>query len=67
MSIRETQAWKALEQQLEGGMRDVHLKTLFQQSPRFETFYLEAAGIQMDLSKQRWTTEVREQLLSLAR
>ncbi|MEC8916376.1 MAG: glucose-6-phosphate isomerase [Pseudomonadota bacterium] len=67
MSIRETQAWKALEQQLEGGMREVHLKTLFQQSPRFETFYLEAAGIQMDLSKQRWTTEVREQLLSLAR
>ncbi|OLO04445.1 glucose-6-phosphate isomerase [Salinicola socius] len=67
MSIRETQAWKALEQQLEGGMRDVHLKTLFQQSPRFETFYLEAAGIQMDLSKQRWTTEVREQLFSLAR
>ncbi|WP_342593946.1 glucose-6-phosphate isomerase [Salinicola lusitanus] len=67
MSIRETQAWKALEQQLEGGMRDIHLKTLFQQSPRFETFYLEAAGIQMDLSKQRWTTEVREGLLSLAR
>jgi len=67
MSIRETQAWKALEQQLEGGMRDVHLKTLFQQSPRFDEFYLEAAGIQMDLSKQRWTTEVREQLLSLAR
>jgi len=67
MSIRETQAWKALEQQLEEGMRDVHLKTLFQQSPRFDEFYLEAAGIQMDLSKQRWTTEVRERLLSLAR
>ncbi|WP_110710230.1 glucose-6-phosphate isomerase [Salinicola sp. CR57] len=67
MSIRETQAWKALEQQLEDGMRDIHLKTLFQQAPRFETFYLEAAGIQMDLSKQRWTTEVREGLLSLAR
>ncbi|MGM8849795.1 glucose-6-phosphate isomerase [Salinicola halophyticus] len=67
MSIRETQAWKALEQQLDGGMRDVHLKTLFQQAPRFDEFHLEAAGIQMDLSKQRWTTEVREQLLSLAR
>ncbi|OLO06344.1 glucose-6-phosphate isomerase [Salinicola sp. MH3R3-1] len=67
MSIRETQAWKALEQQLDGGMRDVHLKTLFQQAPRFDEFHLEAAGIQMDLSKQRWTTEVREQLQSLAR
>ncbi|WP_110674361.1 MULTISPECIES: glucose-6-phosphate isomerase [Salinicola] len=66
MSIRETQAWQALEQQLEGGMRDVHLKTLFQQPSRFETFALEAAGIHLDLSKQRWTPEVRDQLIALA-
>ncbi|WP_110666265.1 glucose-6-phosphate isomerase [Salinicola halophilus] len=67
MSIRETQAWKALEAQLEGGMRDVHLKTLFRESGRFETFSLDAAGIQLDLSKQRWTPAVRENLLALAR
>ncbi|WP_189445488.1 glucose-6-phosphate isomerase [Salinicola rhizosphaerae] len=67
MSIRDTQAWKALEQQLEAGMRDVHLKTLFQQPARFKTFSLDAAGIQLDLSKQRWTPEVRENLIALAR
>ncbi len=66
MSIRETQAWQALEQQLEDGMRDVHLKTLFQQPSRFETFALEAAGIHLDLSKQRWTPAVRERLIALA-
>lgn len=67
MSIRDTQAWKALEQQLDAGMRDVHLKTLFQQPSRFKTFSLDAAGIQLDLSKQRWTPEVRENLIALAR
>ncbi|ANF57316.1 glucose-6-phosphate isomerase [Halotalea alkalilenta] len=66
MSITQTPAWKALESHLEGGMRDVHLKTLFAEGERFTDFSRQAAGITLDLSKQRMRRETLDKLLALA-
>ncbi|MGJ8525025.1 Glucose-6-phosphate isomerase [Halomonadaceae bacterium LMG 33818] len=67
MSITQSNAWKALQQHLESGMRDVHLKTLFaEDGERFGKFSRQAAGLTLDFSKQRITQETVDKLLALA-
>lgn len=67
MSITQTSAWQALQSHAEGEMRDVHLKTLFAEGPRFKAFSREAAGITLDFSKQRLRQDTLDKLLKLAR
>lgn len=67
MSITQTSAWKALQSHAEREMRDVHLKALFAEGARFQTFSREAAGITLDFSKQRIRRETLDLLLALAR
>ncbi|MCG7600362.1 glucose-6-phosphate isomerase [Halomonas sp. McH1-25] len=65
--IDQQQAWQALSQHAEA-MRKVHLKDLFQeQDGRHERYARRAAGMMLDLSKQRWRDETLEMLLELAR
>ncbi len=66
MSIRHHKAWKALESHRDT-MRDVHLKTLFEQDGRFDAFSRQAAGLTLDFSKQRMRRETLDLLLDLAR
>ncbi|MGY4878009.1 glucose-6-phosphate isomerase [Vreelandella aquamarina] len=59
-------AWKALQEHADT-LKSVHLKTLFTETPtRFECFTREAAGVMLDLSKQRWQDETLQKLLALA-
>jgi glucose-6-phosphate isomerase len=59
-------AWEALKAHYEK-VRDVHLRTLFEQDPgRGERMTLEAAGICFDYSKHRITDETLRLLLQLA-
>ncbi|MCM2972880.1 glucose-6-phosphate isomerase [Larsenimonas suaedae] len=66
MSIRETRAWQALETHYHQDMKDVHLRDLIAQDARFETFSKRAAGIMLDMSKQRMQPKTLEHLLALA-
>ncbi|RKQ96276.1 glucose-6-phosphate isomerase [Kushneria sinocarnis] len=66
MSIRQNRAWQALEKHRDS-MRDVHLSTLFSEGERAGALTYEAAGLRMDLSKQRVRGETMEMLLDLAR
>ncbi|XKF14640.1 glucose-6-phosphate isomerase [Halomonas sp. BLK-85] len=59
-------AWKALQEHADA-LQGVHLKTLFSESStRFEHFAHQAAGVMLDLSKQRWQDETLDKLLALA-
>jgi glucose-6-phosphate isomerase len=59
-------AWKALEAHYEK-VRDLHLRTLFQQDPkRGERLTVEAAGLFLDYSKNRITGDTLGLLLRLA-
>lgn len=59
-------AWQALDAHA-SRMRDVHLRELFAEPGRFARFSREAAGLTLDLSKQRWDDETLSLLLALAR
>jgi glucose-6-phosphate isomerase len=59
-------AWKALRTHADA-IRSVHLRTLFADDPgRARRFTLEAAGLHLDYSKNRITSETIELLLRLA-
>jgi glucose-6-phosphate isomerase len=64
--LTRQKAWKALQDHSRA-MRDVHLRTLFDQDPqRGERMTLEAAGLFLDYSKNRITDETLRLLLELA-
>jgi glucose-6-phosphate isomerase len=64
--LTRRQAWKALGEHYQR-IRDVHLRTLFDEDPRRgETFAAEAAGLYLDYSKHRVTGETMRLLLALA-
>jgi glucose-6-phosphate isomerase len=63
---RDLPAWKALTAH-HAQIRDVHLRTLFQQDPkRGERLTAEAVGLYLDYSKHRATDETFRLLLELA-
>ncbi|MBD3897739.1 glucose-6-phosphate isomerase [Halomonas sp. ML-15] len=64
--IDQSPAWRALEAHA-GEMHEVHLRELFATPGRFARFSREAAGLTLDLSKQRWSDETHALLLALAR
>ncbi|RTR00767.1 glucose-6-phosphate isomerase [Halomonas nitroreducens] len=65
--IDQQRAWCALAEHA-AGMGRRHLRDLFVEQPgRFETFSRSAAGLTLDLSKQRWTGQTLDLLLDLAR
>jgi glucose-6-phosphate isomerase len=64
--LTQRSEWKALVEHYQK-IRDTHLRTLFADDPqRGEHFSLDAAGIYLDYSKNRVTTETLRLLLSLA-
>ena len=66
MKLTERPAWKALEQHF-SAVRDVHLRDLFADDPaRGERLAVEAAGLYLDYSKHRITSETLGLLLALA-
>jgi glucose-6-phosphate isomerase len=65
-SLRETEAWRALEEHAQE-IRDSHLRDLFAGDPtRGERLALEAEGIYLDYSKNRITDETIRLLIRLA-
>lgn len=59
-------AWALLES-LAARAGRTHLKAMFAADPeRFARFQLEAAGVTLDLSKQRWDSAVQQALTALA-
>ncbi|MBY5929897.1 glucose-6-phosphate isomerase [Halomonas denitrificans] len=65
-TIDQTQAWRSLQDKAQQvGQR--HLCDMFRQDQgRFATFSREAAGLKLDLSKQRWDQDTLADLLHLA-
>ncbi|WP_163558903.1 glucose-6-phosphate isomerase [Halomonas sp. NO4] len=64
--IDQSAAWQALANHAEA-MRGTHLSDLFADTARGDAFTRRAAGLTLDLSKQRWSAETLERLLDLAR
>src|SRR6202451_2780373 len=65
-SLTQRAAWKALESHYEK-VRNVSLRSLFSDDPqRAARFTIEAAGLFLDYSKNRFTEETRKLLLELA-
>jgi glucose-6-phosphate isomerase len=65
-SLTRRQAWKALQNHFKA-IRSTHLRTLFAEDPgRGERMTLEAAGLFLDYSKNRVTSETLTLLLQLA-
>ncbi|HEY8083388.1 MAG TPA: glucose-6-phosphate isomerase [Solirubrobacterales bacterium] len=65
--LRERPAWKALEAHYEE-IRDAHLRELFATDPqRAEYFIADGAGLHLDFSKNRITSETLALLAELAR
>ncbi|MDZ7853666.1 MAG: glucose-6-phosphate isomerase [Halomonas sp.] len=66
-TIDQREAWQALSAHARE-MRSTHLGELFSGAPgRHAVFTRQAAGLTLDLSKQRWRDETLERLLALAR
>ncbi|QJQ95247.1 MULTISPECIES: glucose-6-phosphate isomerase [Halomonadaceae] len=66
-TISQRPAWQALEAHARE-VRQRHLRDLFKEQPdRFARFSHQAAGLTLDLSKQRWCPETFDRLLELAR
>ncbi|KAA0012587.1 glucose-6-phosphate isomerase [Billgrantia pellis] len=65
-TIDRSAAWTRLAEHAEE-MRRRHLRELFTDASRGEVFTRQAAGLTLDLSKQRWNGQTLELLLSLAR
>ncbi|QTP59973.1 glucose-6-phosphate isomerase [Billgrantia antri] len=64
--IDQTGAWQRLMEHAEE-MRTTHLRELFVDEDRGGAFMRQAAGLTLDLSKQRWSDATLERLLDLAR
>jgi glucose-6-phosphate isomerase len=65
--IAETSEWAALEAH-HAQVRDLHLRQLFRDDPERATrFTVEAAGLFLDYSKQRITTETMRLFMAVAR
>jgi len=66
-TIDQRDTWQALAEHARE-MRECHLAELFASEPgRHATFTRQAAGLTLDLSKQRWSRLTLERLLDLAR
>jgi glucose-6-phosphate isomerase len=63
--LTQRAAWKALENHHQK-IRDVGLRSLFEDTQRANRFTIEAAGLFLDYSKNRITDETRKLLLQLA-
>ena len=64
--LTQRPSWKALEEHYTK-VRDLHLRQLFAENPRRgEQFTLEAAGVYLDYSKNRLTSDTLKLLLDLA-
>ena len=67
-TLRQGEAWKALEAHFLAGIGDVHLRELFDQDPeRGERLVADGAGLYLDFSKNRITDETVILLGELAR
>src|SRR5690554_2895548 len=67
LDITQLDAWRQLEQHAQE-MKQVHMRDLFTQNPqRFQEFFLAAAGIQLDYSKNLLNQKTLNLLLDLAR
>ncbi|MCE8034328.1 MAG: glucose-6-phosphate isomerase [Halomonas sp.] len=64
--IDQTGAWQRLKEHAEE-VRPTHLRELFADQARGSAFTRRAAGLTLDLSKQRWNDTTLERLLDLAR
>ena len=65
--LRESGAWKALEEHFAGGIRDAHLRDLFDADPgRGERLVADGAGLHLDFSKHRVSDETLTLLVQLA-
>ena len=65
--LTQSAEWHALSRHAEH-MRDVHMRDLFDQDPeRFERYFLSAASLQLDYSKNLITDETLDRLVTLAR
>lgn len=69
--IDQTPAWQALVEHA-GTVGKLHLRDMFRtgddsDGDRYRQFSREAAGLRLDLSKQRWQSDTLELLLELAR
>ncbi|WP_417330902.1 glucose-6-phosphate isomerase [Halomonas cupida] len=67
--IDQTPAWQALVEHA-GTVGKLHLRDMFRtgdDGDRYRQFSREAAGLRLDLSKQRWQGDTLELLLELAR
>ena len=66
-SLKSLPSWKALEAHAEQ-TSSIHMRDLFKEDPkRFNRFFSEAAGIKLDYSKNRITSETMSLLMNLAR
>src|SRR5439155_4318266 len=64
--ITRTKEWRALKRH-HAAIRDVHLRTLFDEDPRRgETMAVEAADLYLDYAKHRLTGETLDLLVALA-
>ncbi|HEY9459356.1 MAG TPA: glucose-6-phosphate isomerase [Paralcaligenes sp.] len=67
LALTDLPAWKALQSHYQATMRGTHLRELFDQDPlRGEHFAAEAAGVYLDYSKNRITSQTISLLMSLA-
>src|SRR5690554_101760 len=67
IDITKLDAWHQLEQHAQE-MKQVHMRDLFSQNPnRFQEYFISAAGIQLDYSKNLLNRQTMDYLLELAR
>ncbi|UXD86518.1 glucose-6-phosphate isomerase [Thalassolituus hydrocarboniclasticus] len=65
-SLTQSESWKLLQQHY-AGLKDQHMRDWFAADPyRFERFHLQAAGLNLDYSKNRITEETMRLLVQLA-
>jgi len=65
--LTQSHEWQALTEHARE-MENVHMRELFASDPqRFERFFLEAAGLKLDYSKNRITDQTLQKLVALAR
>lgn len=66
-SLTQLDEWQALLDH-QASMQRIHMRELFDQDPvRFQRFFVEAAGLSLDYSKNLITPETMERLMQLAR
>lgn len=67
MSLRESPAWKALQQHFQS-VRNIHMRDMFEQDKkRFDKFSIEHASLLLDYSKNRITEDTFSLLIDLAK